>query len=228
MTENESFCKNLSDLMERDNISGNKLAGILDVTPAAVSQYRNGRTTPSEENLQKLAGIFNCSTDYLLGRNENPSPIYNMQIACRMTGLTEDAINNISKYKNYYEKDFRTGEHTDYKGQLGNIISDNLSSLWLRPLLISIYKYKQCSENILERLASQEMTDGDPLQSVLDMQRNLSSSLSEVIYNFTSMIEDSCKTERLMSVLMKEEAKLRSNQIHDFDLNELLKALTAE
>ena len=227
MTENERFAGNLSDLMERDAISGNKLAKILDVTPAAVSQYRNGRTRPSDENLQKLAGIFNCSTDFLLGRNENPSPNYDIQIACRMTGLTEEAIDNISKYKNYYEKDFRTGECKDYKGRLGEIISENLSSPWLRPLLISIYKYKQCSEIVLGKLASVEKPD-DPLQSVIDMQRSLSSSLSEVIYNFTGMIEDSCKTESLMSALMKEEAKLRSNQIHDFDLNELLKALTGE
>lgn len=221
MTENERFGRNLSELMKRNNISGNKLAKKLEITPSAVSQYRNGRTVPTEENLRKIAEIFSCSTDFLLGRNENPSPSYDMQNACRMTGLTEDAIDNISRFRNYYEDDTRTGERIDYKGQLGEIISENLASPWLRPLLISVYNYKHCRETVVKTLTDDDINKANPLQSIIDMQRSLSSSLSEVIYNFTGMIEDTCKTDSLMTGLVKEEAKLRSSREPSIDINEL-------
>lgn len=228
MTENEYFGENLSKLMERDCVSGNRLAKMLGLTAPAVSQYRNGWTTPSEENLQKIAEIFNCSTDYLLGRNENPSPDYNVQNACLLTGLSEEAISNIKKYSSYCETDLKTGDTKDYKGELGEILNGSLSSLWLRPLLISIYNYRHIKEIILTRLNSNEMQEGDPLQSVIDMQRDLSAAMSEVIYNFTGMMEEICGTARLRSGLVREEAKLRDRPKLDFNAAEFLNGLMEE
>lgn len=228
MTSNERFGSNLARLMEEAGISGNRLADELGLSPAAVSQYKNGRTTPSEINLRKLAEFFDCSTDYLLGRNENPSPDYNIQNACFLTGLTEEAMNNIKKYRNYCEPNLKTGEVKDYKGDLGEIINENLSSPWLRPLLIAIDDYKHKKSVCMARLSSNEIQEGDTLQSVIDMERELSAALSGVIYNFTGMIEDSCGTGRLMARLVKEEAKLRSSPKLEFNAEEFLKGLNGE
>jgi HTH-type transcriptional regulator, competence development regulator len=46
----------------------------INVTKVSISGYENGNRTPDTETLQKLADFFNVTTDYLLGRTDNPSP----------------------------------------------------------------------------------------------------------------------------------------------------------
>ncbi|MBQ8613119.1 MAG: hypothetical protein IJ416_02745 [Ruminiclostridium sp.] len=43
-------------------------------------------------NFLALADYFGVSTDYLLGRTENPSVEEDIQIACKVTGLSEKSI----------------------------------------------------------------------------------------------------------------------------------------
>jgi HTH-type transcriptional regulator, competence development regulator len=46
----------------------------INVTKVSISGYENGNRTPDTETLQKLADFFNVTTDYLLGRTDNPNP----------------------------------------------------------------------------------------------------------------------------------------------------------
>lgn len=49
------------------NISQKKAAEVINVSPSIISNYESGERTPSVENLMALAGLYRCSTDYLLG-----------------------------------------------------------------------------------------------------------------------------------------------------------------
>lgn len=62
------FGKRLRALLESRNIRQVELATALNVTPAAVSRYVNGRV-PSNETLFAIADYFGVTVDYLLGRN---------------------------------------------------------------------------------------------------------------------------------------------------------------
>ena len=53
--------------------SQRELARQLDVSPSVVSGYETGERTPSVEVLLSLAGLFRCSTDYLLGKERAKS-----------------------------------------------------------------------------------------------------------------------------------------------------------
>lgn len=57
----------LSYLRKKRNISQKELADLLKVAPSTISMYENGKRTPNEEVLKRIAGIFNVSIDYLLG-----------------------------------------------------------------------------------------------------------------------------------------------------------------
>lgn len=46
----------------------------INVTKVSISGYENGNRSPDTETLQRLANYFNVSTDYLLGRTDNPNP----------------------------------------------------------------------------------------------------------------------------------------------------------
>ena len=51
-----------------------KLAKKLHVSAAAISQWENGTTLPSTENLTRLTKILNTTYEYLVGETESPLP----------------------------------------------------------------------------------------------------------------------------------------------------------
>ena len=48
-------------------LSQKEVAEAINVSPSVISNYESGERTPSVENLMALAGLYRCSTDYLLG-----------------------------------------------------------------------------------------------------------------------------------------------------------------
>ena len=61
----------LRDLRVNMGISQRAVAQKLNVSPAIISGYETGERTPSTENLLALSYLYHCSTDYLLGREQN-------------------------------------------------------------------------------------------------------------------------------------------------------------
>lgn len=66
------FSKILRDLRESAQEKQKDVAKAVFVSTSAISQYENGRATPSRNTLEALAKHFNVSTDYLLGTSPNP------------------------------------------------------------------------------------------------------------------------------------------------------------
>lgn len=65
------FGKTLRELRESRRLKQRELAKAIYISPSAISQYENGRTRPSRDNLETIAKYFNVSTDYLLGTSPN-------------------------------------------------------------------------------------------------------------------------------------------------------------
>ena len=64
----------IASLCEREKIKPSTLAKELGFSSGLMSQWKSGAQKPSAENLSKIAEYFNVTTDYLLGRTDNPSP----------------------------------------------------------------------------------------------------------------------------------------------------------
>lgn len=62
-----NFGEKLRALRTRANLSQDQLACRLAVTKGMISSYETGMRMPSYVVLEKIARIFNVSTDYLLG-----------------------------------------------------------------------------------------------------------------------------------------------------------------
>ena len=58
----------LKNLRENQELSQRELAEILGVSQQTVASWEVSRTEPNHDILQKIADLFNVSTDYLLGR----------------------------------------------------------------------------------------------------------------------------------------------------------------
>lgn len=71
--------------------SQKQVAEKIGVSPSIVSGYETGERTPSTEVLLLLSYLYNCSTDYLLGK-QSTSP----QFVLDIDGLTDKQINAIT------------------------------------------------------------------------------------------------------------------------------------
>jgi transcriptional regulator with XRE-family HTH domain len=68
----------LKKLRNERKITQEELGKKVNVTKVSISGYENGNRNPDTETLQKLADFFEVSTDYLLGRTDNPQGSINI------------------------------------------------------------------------------------------------------------------------------------------------------
>lgn len=68
------FYERLTSLCEKRGVKITHVAAELRMGSGNLSNWKSGRM-PRGESLSKLADYFHVSTDYLLGRTDNPSPV---------------------------------------------------------------------------------------------------------------------------------------------------------
>ena len=78
-----NFGATLRKLRTNRGIRQKELAFILNLSTGTVSNYENGVHCPDFETLCKIADYFNTTTDYLLGRDSNPSRISLDNLLCQ-------------------------------------------------------------------------------------------------------------------------------------------------
>ena len=74
-----------------------EIADNIGVSRQALNKWVNGETVPDIFSAAKIADLFNVSTDYLTGRTGTKSVNPEIQAACEVTGLSEDAVRNLIK-----------------------------------------------------------------------------------------------------------------------------------
>lgn len=81
------------DLMKERNVSQKKLSLAIGLSESSLSRFFNGKTAKlSEENVIRIARVFNVSTDFILGTTEIPDK-KNYDIA--ELGLSVEAAKNL-------------------------------------------------------------------------------------------------------------------------------------
>ena len=69
------FKERLKELRKMNGITQKELAEHLGFTHVAVVKWENGQREPDFSTIVKIAQFFNVSTDYLLGKTDEPSII---------------------------------------------------------------------------------------------------------------------------------------------------------
>ncbi len=103
MDYKETFAKRLISLREQKNITQQELADELGITRQSLSLYEKAERTINIELLARIADFFNVSTDYLMGRTDIATLDESIQTACKVTGLSEEAIRKIQLETANYE-----------------------------------------------------------------------------------------------------------------------------
>ncbi len=69
----EDFSTRLRFARQLRGFSQASLGKESDLKPSAISHFETGLRSPSFENLKRLANALNISSDYLIGRTEEPA-----------------------------------------------------------------------------------------------------------------------------------------------------------
>jgi len=65
-----SIGNRIKELRKEKNMTHDDLSKLLNVGKSTISNYERDYRKPDIDTLNKLADIYNCSTDYLLGRTD--------------------------------------------------------------------------------------------------------------------------------------------------------------
>ncbi len=83
----------IKDLREDIDLKQSELAEIINTSQQNLSNYEQEKSSPTKEIWIKLANYFNVTTDFLMGRTNNP---HNENLT---DGLTSEEIKELIKYK---------------------------------------------------------------------------------------------------------------------------------
>ena len=93
--------KRIKELREQKGLLQKEIANLLGISQQAVARWENGQTEPDSETLAKLAEIFNCSVDYLLGRTNVRTPIETIAAHHDGEDWTEEELEEIERFKEF-------------------------------------------------------------------------------------------------------------------------------
>ncbi len=96
----------LKNLRKEQGLTMKQLGKLVGVSESTVSLYENEKRQPDYTTLQKFADIFNVTTDYLLGRTDEPTNTSNDEelqgvdfaLYGETKDLTEDEKQDILSY----------------------------------------------------------------------------------------------------------------------------------
>ena len=97
-----SIFEKIKELCRKRGISLNQLEEKLGFSANYLYSMKKGN--PKSDNLQKIADYFNVSTDYLLGRTDNP------KVASNDTAQTEVDLKELAKESFFYD-----GHHLNHE-----------------------------------------------------------------------------------------------------------------
>ena len=88
---------NLKAAIANSGMTREQIAEKVGCDTSSITKYCNGDRYPKTDIIIKLAELFNCSTDYLLGVTEAFTPDNKLKFVCDYTGLSEQSIKSIRK-----------------------------------------------------------------------------------------------------------------------------------
>lgn len=144
------FCELLTKFIEEGH-QQKEITEKTGISPASITQYKNGTNVPKGYILENLANYFNVSANYLLGKSDTPT--YTFEDINKKTGLSQKAIETLYKLQhNSFDEDINITEEKEisdfYNSQISilNLILEDSEHLLV--LLDNMKNYKKNYEEL--------------------------------------------------------------------------------
>ena len=105
-----TFGNILKKLRQDNNMTQDELARKIDTSRSNIANYENGKNMPSVDILEKIAKLFDCTTDYLLGKSDirNPEELKDVKFAnaggLDTKGLDNEDLEELQRQIDYIKK----------------------------------------------------------------------------------------------------------------------------
>lgn len=86
----------IKKLREGKGLSQGELGKLVNVGNTTISQWENDKRIPDLATLDKLANVLKTSSDYLLGRTDDPSPTNARQLPQTVAPYLPEGFNELS------------------------------------------------------------------------------------------------------------------------------------
>ena len=90
----------LKELRQKLNLSQKDVATYLELSPSIISGYETGERTPNASIIIRLADLYHCSTDYILGKSVIDTSTY-----ISLDGLTPEQMQSVTSLVNSIRKE---------------------------------------------------------------------------------------------------------------------------
>ncbi len=98
------FRERLKELRKNNNLSQKQLADILKTNNSSICDWECGRTEPSIETVSLMADFFECSIDYLVGREDELGIIsINSQTGFNPSGKSKEMLSIFESLSKEYQ-----------------------------------------------------------------------------------------------------------------------------
>lgn len=116
----DSFSKRLKTCREKLKAENSiwtqgYVAKKLNVARTTYTAYENGTKTPPLDTVNRIANLFNVSSDFLLGRTENPYQLDDLAAHRSddpMSDLPEDARREVENFMDYIRSKYGKKDNT--------------------------------------------------------------------------------------------------------------------
>lgn len=102
------------ELLQRNNVTAYQVCKATGIAPATVSDWKNGKSTPKQDKLKKIADYFGVSLDYLTTgkESETKKPVTDEDVKLALFGgdgevtdaMWEEAMFAIELIKKRHQK----------------------------------------------------------------------------------------------------------------------------
>ena len=127
------LAERLNILNSQNYVKQSDISTELGISETMYNKYRRGKAVPKGETLMLIAKHFGVTTDYLLGLSNTQSVKVDIQNACKVTGLSGEAIDGLEYVRKYYPM---------YLPAMNSIISSD----YFINILSAIEAVKNCSK----------------------------------------------------------------------------------
>ncbi len=152
------FAKSFNKLLEEKGITNKQFADDTEISPASISNYRSGKTMPSNDILSIISSKLDVSVNHLLGIAECKK--YSAEQVHNMLGLDEYAMEHLYSLKHNLEE----VKSLDDEEPISNVYEEQLKMLSLliadkRNLIYILNSIKRYIDKKEELLTLKEPTD---------------------------------------------------------------------
>lgn len=176
-----------------------------------IMQWEMGSRQIKGEALVKLARHFNVSTDFLLGLTNIESPEIDMQLVGKYTGLSDDAIRNLSSL---IEPPAAFIDPVDVRRpeRIRTLISAIFSADAIYPFLDCLLNIDTCC--MILSAMSEDFPEDDSVDELTRYSANLSKKIKNLRFALFELSELSTilADEIYQHSFMKKEAEAKLNQ----------------